>query len=255
MKLMDRFMLTGKKAVVTGGARGIGESIAIAFAEMGADVAVLDILEAQKTVQKVRDLGRESFSLRLDLNNEERVKEAFQEIEKRFKTIDIVFNNAGIVICKDALEMSFKEWQKVLNTDLSTMFLVAKEAAKIMINNNKGGSIINTASMSAHIVNYPQGQCAYNAAKAGVVHLTKSLAVEWAKYNIRVNAISPGYILTPMTPGDASDEWINTWLSRTPMERFGKPEELQGAVVYLASDAASFTTGTDIIIDGGFTCI
>ncbi len=253
MGLMDRFMLKGKKAVVTGGARGIGQSIAIAFAEMGADVAILDILDAEETVQKVKDLGRDSFSLRLNVNDEESVKTAFSEIG--FKTIDILFNNAGIVICKDALDMTFEEWQRVINTDLSAMFLVAKEAGKIMMENNNGGSIINTASMSGHIVNYPQGQCAYNAAKAGVIQLTRSLAVEWAKYNIRVNTLSPGYILSPMTPGDASDEWINTWLTRTPMERFGKLEELQGAVVYLASDASTFTTGSEIIVDGGFTCI
>lgn len=254
MTIMDKFLLTGKKAVVTGGSRGIGQCIAIAFAEAGADVAILDVSDSIETVEKVKALGRNSFALTVNVADEKEVNDAFIEIEKRFGTVDVLFNNAGICICEPAEEMTFEDWRQVIDIDLGAQFLVARAAGRIMIKNGKGGTIVSTASMSAHIVNVPQAQCAYNAAKAGVIHLTKSLAVEWARFNIRANSISPGYMATPMgllVPPERAKNWFVV----SPMKRMGLPEELQGAVLYLASNASTYTTGCDIIIDGGFTCV
>jgi sorbose reductase len=254
MSIIDKFMLTGKKAVVTGGARGIGQSIAIAFAEAGADVVVFDLLDGSETVAKVKALGHDSFSIVIDVTDEKAVDEAFAEVVKRFSTVDVVFNNAGICIDKKAEEMTLQEWNKVIDVDLTSQFLVARAAGRIMIKSGKGGSIVNTASMSGHIVNFPQEQCAYNAAKAGVMHLTKSLAMEWAKYNIRVNSISPGYVGSPMSI-NAPIEWQKIWFSQSPQKRMCDPDELQGAVLYFASNASTFTTGADLLVDGGFTVV
>ena len=254
MSIIDKFKLTGKKAVVTGGAQGIGQCIALAFAEAGADVAVLDLNEATETVEKVQALGRECFSIKTNIADEQAVESAFAEIDQHFSSIDILFNNAGICICTPAETMTLDEWRKVIDVDLTAQFLVARAAGQRMIKSQKGGSIVSTASMSGHIANVPQPQCAYNAAKAGLIHLTKSLAMEWAKYNIRVNSISPGYIATPLSI-DVPPERMENWFFMAPMKRLGLPEELQGAVIYLASEASTYTTGCDIIIDGGYTCV
>jgi len=251
---MESFMLTDRKAVVTGGAGGIGQSIALAFAEMGADVALLDLHEAIDTVDRIEKLGRRAFSYTVDVTDEPSVIRVFEEILRDLSTIDILFNGAGICIVAPAQEMSYDQWKKVVSVDLNATFLVAREAGRAMIRSGRGGSIINVASMSGHIVNQPQHHSGYNAAKAGVIQLTKSLAVEWAEYGIRVNAMSPGYIATPMTlPG--YEELGDRWFSTAPMKRLGRPEELQGLAVYLASDASTCVTGSDIVIDGGYTLV
>jgi sorbose reductase len=254
MSILDYFMLQGKKAVVTGGARGIGKASAIALAEVGADVAILDVLDADDTVRQIKELGREAFSIKADLTKEKEVDDAFAQIKKKFGRIDVVFNNAGIAYCVKCEDMTFEEWRRVLAIDLDAVFLVARAAGRYMIADGNGGSIINTASMSGMIVNYPQEQVAYNAAKAGVIQLTRSLACEWAKYNIRVNSISPGYICTDMTPPTSNKAWMDTWFSMCPTKRLGTPGEIAGAVVYLASSASTFTTGCNLVIDGGYTC-
>ncbi len=254
MSILDYFMLTDKKAVVTGGIRGIGKASAIALAEAGADVAILDILEDSETLNQIKKLGREAFSIKVDLTKESEVNEAFARIKNEFGRIDIVHNNAGIAYCVKCEDMTFEEWRKVIAIDLDAVFLVARAAGRHMIEDGNGGSIINTGSMSGIIVNYPQEQVAYNAAKAGVIHLTKSLACEWAKHNIRVNCISPGYICTDMTPPTSNKAWMDTWFAMSPIKRLGTPNELAGAVLYLASSASSFTTGCNIVIDGGYCC-
>ncbi len=253
MGLLDKFMLTGKKAVVTGGARGIGQSVSEAFAEMGADVAVLDTADARETLRRVSALRRKGVARVVDITSEIDVERAFQDIEREFSTVDVVFNNAGICVAERAEQMTYDQWQRVIGVDLSGQFLVARAAGRMMIRHGHGGSIINVASMSGHIVNYPQGQCAYNAAKAGLIQLTRSLATEWARFGIRVNAISPGYMATEMTL-PAPKEWQDIWFTMAPMKRLGTPDELQGVAVYLASAASSYTTGSDILVDGGFTC-
>ncbi len=254
MNIISKFSLKGKKAYVTGGARGIGKCAAIALAEAGADIAIvdMDIQEAEKTAKELRSFGVDSIAIKTDITNPDEVNKMIDTILDSFGTIDIAFNNAGICVNVKAEEMTYEQWKKVIDVNLTGVFLTAQAAGRVMIKNGKG-SIINTASMSGHIVNVPQPQSAYNASKAGVIMLTKSLAVEWASHNVRVNCISPGYIGTEMTL--KATDWIPTWIESTPVKRMGTPEELQGAVLYLASDASGFTTGSDIVVDGAFTCI
>jgi NAD(P)-dependent dehydrogenase (short-subunit alcohol dehydrogenase family) len=254
MAILDTFLLTGKKAVVTGGARGIGGTAAVALAEAGADVAIMDVIDGGKTIKTIKDLGRDSFEIKTDVTAEDQVIKAFAEVKEKFGRIDVVFSNAGIAHCVKCEQMTFDEWRRVLSIDLDSMFLVNRTAARIMIADGNGGSIINTASMSGIIVNYPQEQVAYNAAKAGVIQLTRSLACEWAKYGIRVNSISPGYICTDMTPPTSNKAWMDTWFAMSPTKRMGTPQEIAGAVLYFAGSASTFTTGANLVIDGGFTC-
>lgn len=253
MGYIDKFMLTGKTAVVTGGSRGIGFVVAKGFAEVGANVVILDILDGEGPAKEIAGLGVKTLYIKTDVTVEQEVEAAFARVVEQFGTVDVVFNNAGSCINADADKMSYEDWRKIVRLDLDACFLVAAAAGRIMLKQGKG-SIVNTASMSGHIVNYPQPQCGYNAAKAGVIHLTKSMAVEWAKKGVRVNSISPGYINTPMTAGTRQD-WKDFWWTITPMGRIGEPEELVGAVIYLASDASTYTTGCDIVVDGGFVCV
>lgn len=254
MGVVDMFSLVGKKAFVTGGAQGIGKSAALAFAEAGADVAIvdLDMGKAEAAVVELRSRGVRSLAVKCDVTNPADVDAMIARVVDEFGTIDIAFNNAGICINESAETMSFESWKKVIDINLTGIFLTARAAGRVMIKKGRG-AIINTASMSGHIVNQPQPQCAYNASKAGVIMLTKSLAVEWAPHGVRVNCISPGYIGTAMTL--KATQWIPAWEAATPQKRMGRPEELTSALVYLASDSAGFTTGTDLVIDGAFTCV
>lgn len=254
MTAFDRFGLKGKTALVTGGARGIGKSVSGALAQAGADVAVVD-LDAAEATRAARDLeahGVKAIAVGADVTRPDQVKRMVETALEAFGTIDVLFNNAGICVNEKAEEMSYGSWQKVIDVNLTGVFLVAQAVGRVMIAKG-GGSIVNTASMSGHIVNQPQPQCGYNASKAGVIMLTRSLAAEWAPYKVRVNSISPGYIATEMTM--KATAWMPAWIAATPMRRMGKPEELQGVVLYLASDASTFTTGSDVVVDGGFTSI
>lgn len=257
MGIIEKMRLDGKKGFVTGAARGIGKSTAAAFAEAGADVAIvdLDFAEAQKTAEELAEkTGRRVIAIGTDCTDKEQVDAMILQVAEELGGLDFCHNNAGICINAPAEEMTYEQWYKVININLNGIFLTDIAAGKYMLENG-GGSIINTASMSAHIVNVPQPQCAYNASKAGVVQLTKSLAVEWAKRKVRVNSISPGYIGTELTLNSpALVPLIEKWNEMAPLGRMGKPEELQAVCVYLAGDASSFTTGADFIIDGAFTC-
>ncbi|MFZ7108190.1 SDR family oxidoreductase [Avibacterium avium] len=258
MGILEKMKLTGKTAFVTGGARGIGKSVAVAFAQAGANIVIadFDIAEAEKTANEIAQLEQvKAIAVQTDVTDEASVNHLMDVIKQEFDSLDIAFCNAGICINVPAEEMTLEQWQKVINVNLTGVFLTAQAAGKLMIEQGKGGSIINTASMSAHIVNVPQPQCAYNASKAGVIQLTKSLAIEWAKYGIRVNSLSPGYIGTELTLNSESlQPLIKTWNEMAPLHRLGKPEELQSICVYLAGDTSSFTTGSDFIVDGAFTC-
>lgn len=257
MTLLEKFMLTDKKVVITGGAQGIGYAVAMGLAEMGADVALFDIIDGTKAAETIAEkTGRRAIAVQVDLTVEEEIDKAFDVVLKEFGRLDGLHNNAGVFQNKmPAEDMTFEEWRRLMRISLDGMFLVGQRAGRIMIK-QKSGSIVNTASMSAHIVNIPQKQVAYNTAKSGVIQLTKTLAVEWAPYNIRVNSISPGYIQTPkIDPAKIDPEILNLRYMLTPMHRFGFPEELAGAVAYFLSDAASFTTGADLVMDGGYTCV
>lgn len=257
MGIIEKMRLDGKKIFVTGGARGIGKSVATAFAEAGADLAIVDvdIAEAQKTAAELAgNNGIKAIAIKADVTNPEEVNAMVDEVVNTFGRLDVAFCNAGICMNVPAEEMTFEQWKKVIDINLTGVFLTAQAAGKVMLKQGKG-SIINTASMSAHIVNVPQPQCSYNASKAGVIQLTKSLAIEWAKRGVRVNCISPGYIGTELTLNSPSlKPLIEQWNAMAPMGRMGRPDELQSVCVYLAGDTSTFTTGSDFIVDGAFTC-
>lgn len=251
------FSLEGKTALVTGGAQGIGKVVAGYLAAAGANIAILDLQEekAQQTATELAtEYGIKTAAFAVDVTNETQVAKTIQVAALQLGELDLLFNNAGIVLHKPALDVTAQEWTKVIDVNLNGVFIVAQAFARYLVSNNRKGSIVNTASMSANIVNYPQPQASYNTSKAGVVHMTKSLAVEWAPYGIRVNCISPGYIFTELTC-HVNQEWQDYWVEQTPFRRMGKPEELAGAVIYLLSNAASFTSGSELIIDGCFTAI
>lgn len=257
MGIIEKMRLDKKAIFVTGGARGIGKSVATAFAEAGADLAIVDvdIEEAKKTAAELAENnGVKTIAIKTDVTDPAQVDAMVKEVVDTYGKLDVAFCNAGICINVAAEEMSFEQWKKVIDINLTGVFLTAQAAGKQMLKQGKG-SIINTASMSGHIVNVPQPQCAYNASKAGVIMLTKSMAVEWAKKGVRVNCISPGYIGTDLINSDENlKPLIEQWNAMAPMGRLGKPEELQSVCVYLAGDASSFTTGSDFVVDGAFTC-
>lgn len=239
---------------MTGGAQGIGLNYAMAVASAGADVAIAD-LNGEKAEESARWLAGEygicAMGIQADVTSPDQVEEMCTQMVRKMERIDVAFCNAGISINVPAEEMTYEQWRKVLDINLTGVFLTATAAGRYMIRQG-GGSIINTASMSGHIVNIPQPQVAYNASKAGVIMLTKSLAVEWADKNVRVNSISPGYIMTDLIKGH---ELIPKWTSLSPLARMGNPQELQGVALYLASDASTFTTGSDFVVDGAYTCV
>ena len=196
-----------KTAYVTGGARGIGKAVALGLARNGVDVAIVDIDRdaAAAVAAGIKGMGRRSMAISCDVTDPSDVTAMVGSIVSEWGRLDIAFNNAGICINVPAEDMSYEQWKKVTDINLNGVFLTSQAAGRVMIK-QKGGVIINTASMSGHIVNVPQPQCAYNASKAAVIMLTKSLAVEWAPYNVRVNSLSPGYIATEMTKA-APEEW------------------------------------------------
>lgn len=251
----DIFSLKGKVCVVTGGYQGIGEIVAGSIADAGADIAIFDLSDAGKVAEDIaKEYNVRAKAYICDVTNPDNVQQCIDEAAKDFGTLDLLFNNAGICVHKPALECEPGDWQKVIDVNLNGVFYVAQAFGRYLTANNKKGNIVNTASMSATIVNVPQGQASYNASKAAVVHLTKSLAVEWVDKGIRVNSISPGYIRTAIT-GNSNPEWQKLWIDSIPYKRMGIPEELGGAVIYLLSDASTYTSGSDIIIDGCFTVI
>ncbi len=257
MGIMEKMRLDGKASFVTGGARGIGRQIAIALAEAGSDVALvdIDIAEAKKTAREIAEqTGVKTIAIQTDVTKPEEVNSMMETIVQTFGKLNAAFCNAGICMNIPCEEMTLEQWRKVIDINLTGVFLTAQAAAKQMLQQGYG-SIVNTASMSGHIVNVPQPQCSYNASKAGVIQLTKSMAVEFARRGVRVNSISPGYMGTELTLNSPSlKPLIEQWNAMAPMGRMGRPEELQSIAVYLAGDTSSFTTGADFVIDGAFTC-
>lgn len=247
--------ISGKTAWVTGAAHGIGRASAMALAAEGGDVAISDInvKGLEETAASIRGLGRKALILPADITNEQEIRETIGKIVQEWGTLDIAYCNAGTFQDIPAEEMPLEEFERVIRVNLIGAFISARAAGRAMIRQKKG-SIILTASMSGHIANIPQCQCAYNSSKAGVIMLGKSLAIEWARHGIRVNTVSPGYIRTwsdePLKPEEVGQSNFEQW---TPLKRFGAAEEIAGIIVYLGSDESSFVTGSDFVVDGGYT--
>jgi NAD(P)-dependent dehydrogenase (short-subunit alcohol dehydrogenase family) len=254
MYLEELFGLKGKVALVTGGGRGIGQFVARGLANAGAEIAILQRSDPQESIDLIESDGNKAYWVKADVRDEHAVDSALKKVVERSGKIDIVFNNAGICIHKDAFESSIDEWREVIDVNLTGEYIVARSAGRLMIEKGVKGSIINMASMSGSIVNIPQWQASYNASKAGVIHMTRSLAMEWVDKGIRVNSLSPGYIATPMST-ETPKELRDAWMPLIPQHRMGKPEELVAAVIYLACDSSTYTTGADLIVDGGYVCL
>jgi NAD(P)-dependent dehydrogenase (short-subunit alcohol dehydrogenase family) len=252
------FDLTGRKAIVTGGSRGIGRALAEALAAQGADIAVVvrsSIGIADELVATLNASGGDSFAIKADVSKPEDVERLAAEVESRWGRADILVNNAGIIHPGPIDDFSLDLWRDTMSVNVEGVLLMSQAIGRMMIR-QKSGSIINVGSMSGRIVNWPFRHSAYNVSKAAVHMLTKCLATEWAEHGIRVNAIAPGYILTELTEEvlrDNPEVVKNHWAKGAVMDRIGTVDELAGAVVYLASDAASFTTGEIHTVDGGLT--
>lgn len=255
----SRFTLEGKKAFVTGAAGGIGRSTAAAMAEMGADVALVDLNEelAQANAEYIsRKFGVKAFGVKCDITDETQVKAMFDKVLKEFGHIDCVHSNAGSIGSgEDTGDIDVASFRRLIEINLTGMFLIDQIAAQHMRDTGRGGSIVNTASISGHIINRSNARhsVAYPAAKAGVLHLTKGMAADFCRWGVRVNSISPGNMLSGIHHG-IPEEAMESMVHDSPMDRFGTMNELGGAVVFLMSDLATYITGADLLVDGGY-CI
>jgi NAD(P)-dependent dehydrogenase (short-subunit alcohol dehydrogenase family) len=253
MTVLDTFSLSGKVAVVTGGNRGLGRAFAHALGEAGASIAILarDVDKNAEVVGELADKGISAAAFEGDVASHGDVDRAAGEIFSMYERVDVLINNAGTCIHRPALEVTQEEWSQVIDVNLTGVWNGCQVFGKRMIDAG-GGAIVNVGSISGQIVNRPQWQPAYNASKAGVHQLTKSLAAEWAPFGVRVNAVAPGYVKTEMTPIDRP-EFKRHWIDDTPQQRAATPDEIAPSVLFLASPAAGFMTGSILVIDGGYT--
>lgn len=250
-KMKDLFNLEGKVAIVTGTSRGLGQEMAIALAEAGANIVGVGQSDMTVTANEIKMHGRDFLEIKADLTSTESVEKIVSKTVEKFGRVDILVNNAGTIRREDAINYTEKDWDDILNLNLKTLFFLSQRVAKEFIKQESGGKIINIASMLSF-----QGGIrvpAYTASKSGVMGVTKALANEWAKYNINVNAIAPGYMATDNTKAIREDEKRNDEiLSRIPAGRWGTPEDLAGAVVFLASKASDYVNGHTLAVDGGW---
>ena len=245
------FNLNGKVAIVTGTSRGLGKVMAIALAKAGANIVGVGVSDMSETKEEIQKIGRQFLEIKADLTNTKPVDKIVSETVKKIGGIDILVNNSGTIRREDAINYKEKDWDDILNLNLKTLFFLSQKVAKQFMKQETGGKIINIASMLSF-----QGGIrvpAYTASKSGVMGLTKALANEWAKYNINVNAIAPGYMATDNTKQIREDEKRSQEiLDRIPSGRWGTPEDLAGAVVFLASKASDYVNGHTLAVDGGW---
>jgi 2-deoxy-D-gluconate 3-dehydrogenase len=249
--ILDKFKLDGKVAIVTGSSRGLGQAIALGLAEAGADIALVDILDMAATRERIENLGRRCIAITADLGRKESAKRIVDETVKGLGSIDILFNNAGIIRRAPFTEFSENDWDDVMNVNIRGLFFLSQEVVEIMIKQGRGGKIVNTASMLSF-----QGGIlvpSYTTSKSGVMGLTRLMACELAKHNIHTNAIAPGYMATDNTKPLREDPDRNkAILDRIPAGRWGEPDDLQGVAVFLASSASDYMNGYTIAVDGGW---
>lgn len=252
--VLDQFRLDDQVAVVTGGARGIGFAIATALAEAGACVVIADLeVAGEQSAHQLRERCLQAEFRPLDVTRSAQADALAKSLVEHYGHVEILVNNAGICRNTPALETSDEEWLQIFDVNVHGVFWCSRAFGRVMAQQGRG-SIINIASMSGIIVNKPQPQAAYNASKAAVAHLTRSLAAEWASAGVRVNAISPGYIGTEMTKrGLENPQWRKDWLELTPLGRLGEPSEVANCALFLASPASSYLTGSELVVDGGYT--
>ena len=250
------FDLTGKVAIVTGAGAGLGVTFSIALAEAGAAVVCADINgeKAEKTAADLTGKGFKAIGMSANVANEAEVEAMVEAAISSFGGVDILVNNAGIAAVGPAEETTLEDWQRVVDVNLTGVFLCARAAGKAMMKTGRGGKIINLASILGAVGSEPAPAVAYAATKGAVVNLTRDLAIHWAPHNIRVNALGPAYFPSEMTSGLMADPAMLAAVEqRTPMGRVGRPEELKGPVVFLASDSSSYVTGQTLYVDGGWT--
>jgi NAD(P)-dependent dehydrogenase (short-subunit alcohol dehydrogenase family) len=253
---VDLFDLSGEIAFVTGAGSGIGQRIAIGLAEAGADVACFGHTSKgglDETANSIAALGRKALVLNGTVTSETDLASAVSQVERELGPLAIAVNNAGIANAAPAETLPLDQWQKLYEVNVNGVFLSCQAQARVMLPRRKG-SIINIASMSGSIVNRGLTQAHYNSSKAAVIHMSKSLAMEWSDRGLRVNVISPGYTLTPMNRRPEVADQVKVFERDTPMGRMASVDEMVGPAVFLASRASSFVTGIDLIVDGGFVC-
>jgi NAD(P)-dependent dehydrogenase (short-subunit alcohol dehydrogenase family) len=250
---MNRFSLNDRVALVTGAGRGIGKALALGLAESGAAVVCLSrtLAEVEGTAAEIRALGRQALAVAADVTVREQVEAAVAAAVREFGRIDILVNNAGMNIRKPALEVAEEDWDRIVDTNLKGPFLVAQAVGRVMAEHGYG-RIINISSVGGGVA--LRTGVAYGSSKAGLIHMTRILALEWAKYGVTVNAVGPWYFKTSLTEKLLNDEqYVAEILARTPIKRIGEVEDLVGPVVFLASGASSYVTGQVLYVDGGMT--
>ncbi len=250
------FSLAGRTALVTGSSRGLGHAIAEGFAAAGARL-ILNGTDPERVSRSAADLrakGYDVIEAAFDVTDEAAVVAAFNRLDASGVAVDILVNNAGIQLRKPLVDLSVAEWQKVIDTNLTSAFVVGREAARRMIARGKGGKVINIGSLTCELARATVAP--YTAAKGGIKMLTKSMAAEWAEHDIQANAIGPGYMITEMNKALLENAAFDSWVKgRTPARRWGKPEELVGAAVFLASQASNYVNGQIIYVDGGMLAV
>lgn len=252
---MIDFGLDGEVALVTGASSGIGQSIALALGRAGVAVGcgARNATRCAETVDRIRDAGGRAIAVEWDVTDPAQATAAVDAVEQAFGPLGLAVNNAGVGAGTPALELTPGQWQAVVDTNLTGVFFSCQAEARAMRAHGRG-AIVNIASISATIANRNLTQAQYNASKAAVVHLTKSLAVEWAPLGLRVNAVSPGYTLTPMNRRPEVADLVAEFADTTPLGRLAEPEEIAGPVLFLLGPAAGYITGVDLLVDGGYCC-